>query len=93
MTDFPFAVGVGGAATLTEQVGALCLTGRLADMLGVLPLRLQPHDIKAVGVQVEDGAVDEIDGEILAIDIFEADAALMNHIAQLLIDGGVEDMS
>ena len=59
----------------------------------MLFLRLQPLDVEAVGVQVEDGAVDEIDGEVLALDIFETDAALMNHIAQLLISGGVEDMT
>ena len=93
MADFPFAVGVGGTATLTEQVGAFGMAGRLTDLLGVLLLRKQPLDVEAVGVQVEDGAVDEIDDEILAIDIFETDAALMNHIAQLLICGGVEDMS
>ena len=93
VADFPIAVGVGGTATLTEQVGAFGMVGRLTDLLGVLLLRKQPLDIEAVGVQVEDGAVDEIDGEELPINIFEADAALVNHIAQLLIRGGVEDMA
>ena len=91
--DFPFAVGIGGTATLTEQVGSSGMAGRLTDLLRVLPHRQQPLDIETVGVHVEDGAVDEIDGEVLAIDIFEADAALVNHIAQLLIGGGVKDMA
>ena len=93
MADFPFAVGIGGTATLTEQVGDFGMAGRLADFLGVLLLRKQPLNVEAVGVQVEDGAVDEIDGEVLAIDVFEPDATLVNHIAQLLIGGGVEDMA
>jgi len=92
VADFPIAVGVGGTATLTEQVGGFGMAGRLADLLGVLPLRQQPLDIETVGVQVEDGAVDEIDGEELTIDIFEPDATLMNHIAQLLIGGGVHGL-
>ncbi len=91
--DFPFAVGVGGTATLTEQVGGFGMAGRLTDLLEERPLRQQPLDIETVGVQVEDGAVDEIDGEELTIDIFEPDATLMNHITELLIGGGVEDMS
>ena len=93
VADFPFAVGVRGTATLTEQVGGFGMAGRLKDLLGVLPLRQQTLDVEAIGVQVEDGAVDEIDSEVLALDIFEADTALVNHIAQLLIGSGVEDMT
>ena len=78
---------------LTEQIGGFGMAGRLTDLLEELPLRQQPLDVEAVGVQVEDGAVDKIDGEVLALDIFETDAALMNHIAQLLIGGGVENMA
>lgn len=69
------------------------MAGGQTDLLRVLPHRQQPLDIETVGVKVEDGAVDEIDGEVLAINVFEPDATLMNHFTELLIGGGVEDMS